>query len=112
MKYRVEAVRTTVYEVEAQSARQAEDLMIDGKAEEVDGSTDSISAVPICPDCDEPLTDRTTRQVEDEGGAIDEEPTYCDQCDREVDPIVITDRRHRDHRPGRRQHDQHAASRQ
>lgn len=32
-------------------------------------------AAPTCPDCGSPLTDHTT----DSG-----EPTYCDECDREV----------------------------
>jgi uncharacterized protein with PIN domain len=85
MKYRVIATRTTYYEVEASTAREAEDLMIEGKAEEVHQATERIEAFPLCPDCDEPLTYKTTRQVEDEGGEMDDEPTYCDTCDREVD---------------------------
>ncbi len=80
MKYQVVATRTTIYEVEAGSATEAEDLMIDGEAKEVDGDTSNIEATPLCPDCDDPLSDRTTRTVDD-----DEEPTYCDTCDREID---------------------------
>lgn len=84
LTYRVIAQRTTVYEVEADNPDQAIDRMIDGRGREVDGSTQHIDAVLLCPVCRTALNNSTTREREQLGGALVEEPTYCDTCDREV----------------------------
>jgi uncharacterized protein with PIN domain len=86
--YQISVTRTTVYEVEAEHSEAAIDAMMEDKAKEVDGTTTEMIAQRLCPDCDEPLTDRTTRTVIDDSTDDDpktwEEPTYCDTCDREV----------------------------
>lgn len=45
--YEVTAIRTTFYEVEAETEDEAIDAMIDGLAEEVDGITSNITATKI-----------------------------------------------------------------
>jgi len=77
--YHVRATRTSYYEVTAASEEDAITAMIDGEGKEIDTTTEEIRVVPICPDCEEELTDRTT--VIRDG---QEEPAYCDTCDREV----------------------------
>ncbi len=81
MKYRVSVTRTTIYELEAEHGEEAIDAFTD--ADEVDGNTERMDAVPICPDCRDPLSDTTVRTVTCDGETL-EEPTYCETCDREV----------------------------
>jgi len=82
-RYQVVARRTTVYEVEAANAQDAIEQMINGEGKEVDGNTEQIDAVVLCPTCNEPATDRTTREVGYATG-VAEEAWYCDTCDREI----------------------------
>lgn len=49
MTFEVVADRRTVYQVEAATEAEAMDLMITGKAVEVDGTTYSLLAAPCCP---------------------------------------------------------------
>ena len=50
MRFQVTAERSAVYEVEDASNREeAIDKMMAGDAKEVDGTTHSIVAVPLCP---------------------------------------------------------------
>lgn len=85
MKYRVYCTRTAVFEVEEATSRSdAIADMIAGHGEPITEG-ESIQADPICPDCDSALTNRTTRETgKDTQGRAVEEPSYCDQCDREI----------------------------
>ena len=68
LKYRVVARRVTIYEVEAANAEEAEQTFTD--KDEVDGNTQEIWAVALCPECTEPLTNRTRREYQYRGGGV------------------------------------------
>lgn len=84
MKYIVRADRTTTYQVEADDREHAIDEMIEGSGTELNQETRLLTAVALCPECGDELTDRTTRTVGGEQDAF-EEPSYCDRCGREVE---------------------------
>lgn len=87
MKFTVHATRTTEYEIpDATCPDHAIDRMMAGDGKEVDGTTESIMAYALCPDCDQPLTARSMMTVEYEGKMV-EVPTYCDACDREISTV-------------------------
>lgn len=81
MKYQVCATTKTIYEVDAADQEDA----IKQPRPSVLKSTGEMSAWPLCPDCTSPLSSITTRTIDLDDGGTDEEATYCETCDREVD---------------------------